>query len=330
MASDGVVDFFHLSNADLGWNIFDAAIVGIGTLEAFLILVQAGDLGGISVIRVLRVLRIAKVVKVIRVMAFFRELRIMIDSIIGSMKSFCWSMMVMSVMFYIFGISLTAGVSAYLVDTNPPDHQVEELMGLFGDVWSSMLSLYMAMSGGNDWSVYWVVLEPVGVMYSFIFLFCISLAIFAVVNVVMAVFVESSLQTSGNDKDTLIQEAIANKKRYLDAIEEVFLEMDASGDGIITVDEFEAQVKDDRVLAYFDTLKLDVSDARTLFNLLDDDDSGSLTIDEVVEGCAKLKGESRALELALIRKDLRQELAEMKNAVRRLGDHRQKQEEAQT
>ena len=104
MASDGVLDFFQLSNADLGWNIFDAAIVGIGTLEAFLVLVQAGDLGGISIIRVLRVLRIAKVVKVIRVMPFFRELRIMIDSIIGSMKSFCWSMMVMSVMFYSLGV----------------------------------------------------------------------------------------------------------------------------------------------------------------------------------------------------------------------------------
>lgn len=135
-------------------------------------------------------------------------------------------------------------------------------MGFFGDVWSSMLSLYMAMSGGKDWSTFWVVLEPIGVMYRFIFLFCITLAIFAAVNVVTAVFVESALQTSGNDKDTLIREAITNRTRYLEAIEEVFKEMDESGDGIITVDEFEAHVKDERVLAYFDILKLDVSDER--------------------------------------------------------------------
>jgi len=57
-----------------------------------------------------------------------------------------------------------------------------------------------------------------------------------------------------------------------------------------------------------------VSDAASLFKLLDVDRSGSVEIMEFIEGCQKLKGESRTLDMHLMRYELhsmRHELHDM-------------------
>ena len=45
---------------------------------------------------------------------------------------------------------------------------------------------------------------------------------------------------------------------------DLFEEMDQDFTGILSVDEFENKLKDERVIAYFNALKLDVSDANLL------------------------------------------------------------------
>merc|ERR1719408_988501 len=94
---------------------------------------------------------------------------------------------------------------------------------------------------------------------------------------------------------------------------EVFREMDVDETGTITMDEFLTHLDDDRVIAYFNSMKLDVSDATALFKLLDTDRSGSVEINEFIDGCQKLKGESRTLDMHLMRYELqylRQQLNE--------------------
>merc|ERR1712050_806679 len=88
-------------------------------------------------------------------------------------------------------------------------------------------------------------------------------------------------------------------------MQDIFEEMDDDNTGCISIDEFETKLDDERVIAYFNALKLDVSDARTLFTLLDYDESGAIAIEEFVVGCHKLKGESRSLDIAIIQYELK-------------------------
>merc|ERR1719456_1672910 len=83
-------------------------------------------------------------------------------------------------------------------------------------------------------------------------------------------------------------------------MQELFEEMDEKKVGTISLDEFEGKLQDERVIAFFNALKLDVSDARMLFQLLDTDESGEITIDEFIVGCYKLQGESRSLDLKIM------------------------------
>merc|ERR1719271_785286 len=89
-------------------------------------------------------------------------------------------------------------------------------------------------------------------------------------------------------------------------MEEIFEEMDEDAKGTICLKEFEDKLQDERVQAYFNVLKLDVSDARVLFHLLDNDNSDEVGIDEFLEGCYKLQGVSRSLDMKIMQYEVQQ------------------------
>uniref|UniRef100_A0A7S1WXH9 EF-hand domain-containing protein n=1 Tax=Alexandrium catenella TaxID=2925 RepID=A0A7S1WXH9_ALECA len=251
-------------------------------------------------------MRILRVARVIRVMRFFRELRMMIYSILGSMKALLWSVAVLTLMFFIFGISLTLG-TIYHLDTIDlwESAETEDLRRSFGSLPRSILSLYMAMSGGRNWGDFFRILLDVSGSYSLLFLLFVTVAIFAVGNVVTGIFVENALESNQTDKETLVQDEMEARKDYFSHMQEVFNELDDDTDGVITMDEFERKLDDERVIAYFNVLNLDVSDARMLFTLLDYDQSGEVAVEEFLAGCNKLKGESRSLDLAIMQLEVR-------------------------
>lgn len=302
----GLVAFFQES--DVSWNVLDVFVVGFSTVDLLMQFAMAENdvIGSLSVIRCLRVVRIVRVVRVIRVLRFFRELRMMVFSIIGSMKSLMWVILVLAMTFYIFGIIFTAAASSAL-DTTAKwlDADTLNLRLYFGTLDRSFLSLFMAMSGGNDWSVYYDAMAPLPAQYKFLFLIFISFAIFAVVNIVTGVFVESAMQSNSKDRDIIVHEEMQSKVEYLRSMREIFDDMDDDDTGSITIEEFEAKLDDERVIAYFNAMKLDVSDARVLFWLLDYDQSQEVNIDEFLTGCYKLQGESRSLDMKLMQCEVR-------------------------
>merc|ERR1712050_473442 len=69
-------------------------------------------------------------------------------------------------------------------------------------------------------------------------------------------------------------------------------------------DKFQTFTDDVRALAYFEALKIDVSEACALYRLIGTDMSGSVEIEEFVSGFRKLGGESRASDVAFLRFEL--------------------------
>lgn len=303
---EGWRDFFF--DGDRWWNILDIWVVSMSIVDLVVefMIDQQAVLQNISVLRVIRVIRVVRVARVIRVLKFFRELRMMIFSILGSMKSLLWVILVLAMTFYIFGITFTAATTSELDTTAKwQDESSETLRLYFGTMDRSVLSLFMAMSGGNDWGQYYDSLRRLQAPYRYLFLLFISFCVFAVVNIVTGVFVESALQSNNKDRDIIVHEELEAKKDYLQALREIFDEIDDDDNGAITLDEFEAKLDDERVIAYFNALKLDVSDARTLFWLLDYDHSEAVNIDEFLTGCYRLQGESRTLDVKLMQFEVR-------------------------
>lgn len=308
--ADGAIAYFQ--TAEIWWNVFDVGVVAVSFLDLVFAIAEKVSTNGlnlavnVSVLRVARMIRIIRVAKVIRVMRFFRELRMMIYSILGSVKALMWSVTVLFLMFFIFGISLTIGTIYYLETADMwQSADTQALRHYFGTLPRSVLSLYMAMSGGKSWGDLFNVLGDLSASYSLLFLLFVTVAIFAVGNVVTGIFVENAMQSHQTDKEVLVQEEMDSKKDYFQQMKEVFDELDDNQSGFFTLDEFEDKLEDERVVSYFNVLNLDISDARMLFTLLDYDQSGEVAIEEFLAGCFKLKGESRSLDLAIMQFELR-------------------------
>jgi len=308
--AEGFVDFFK--SADKSWNALDVLVVGTSLIEVLLDIIAAASsteksdaLGNVSVLRVLRVVRIVRVARVIRVMKFFRELRMMIFAILGCVKNLVWVMVVLMMTFFMFAVLFTSAAIEFL---DAPEKWTatanEGLVVYFGSIDTAILSLFMSMSGGNDWAEYYSALLLLPAYYRLAFLVFIAFCLFAVVNIVTGVFVESALQANIKDKDIVVSEELRAKKEYLKSMQEIFEEMDACGDGTISMHEFNEKLKDERVIAYFNVLKLDVSDAKVLFHLIDNDNSEEIGIDEFLEGCYKLQGESRSLDMKIMQSEV--------------------------
>merc|ERR1719229_1048842 len=117
----------------------------------------------------------------------------------------------------------------------PPDGQGEHvdltrqacpLKYYYGGLFKTMASLYWAVSGGEDWSQ---VLEPLYALplgYVLVFYVFITFSMFAMLNVVTSVFVDSTMQRSQNDREFVVQCELQGKQDFMETMEQVFEELD--------------------------------------------------------------------------------------------------------
>eukprot|EP00931_Biecheleriopsis_adriatica_P076131 TRINITY_DN49880_c0_g1_i1.p1 TRINITY_DN49880_c0_g1~~TRINITY_DN49880_c0_g1_i1.p1 ORF type:complete len:708 (+),score=169.26 TRINITY_DN49880_c0_g1_i1:58-2181(+) len=296
------------------WNIFDFVVVLTAVLETIIRWYEYATssrwdaaliLGKFSMLRILRLLRVVRKARFIRMSRFFRELRIMVSSLTGAMRTLVWSVVLMASVLLVFGVFFTDGAVAFLLRRHAslqeelsPDEA--EVMRFFNSLSGTTLSLYMAMSGGVDWAEIWEALQPLPTEYKVAFLVYLTFAILALLNVVTAVFVETAMQQSQNDRELLVQQDMEQKVEFVDTMQRVFEELDTDGSGTLSLDEFEKKLDDENILNFMSTLELDVDQVRTLLTLLDRDGNGSVDIEEFIEGCLRLKGGAKSLDMAIL------------------------------
>jgi len=307
---EGFFGFFQSS--DVNFRVIDVVVVVVSIADSVVGVVnwtQRSDpdllWSSLSALRIVRVLRVAKLARVIRVMTFFRELRLMVNSILSCVKPLLWVTIIFFITFYFFAITLTTGVVSHMADDRlSSDPMKESLRDYFGTLGNSLLTLYMAIAGGRDWGDFYHMLEPVALPYRMLFLVFLTFTLFALFNVVTGVFVDAATLASQNNHQMIIDEELRVKRRYLKTLREMFQRMDTDGDGSITSSEFTASLGDECVVANFRALKLDAHDAVNLFKLLDMDQSGSINVDEFLEGCYELQGETRNIDAKIMKMQL--------------------------
>jgi hypothetical protein len=253
----------------------------------------------LSTLRLGRVLSLVLVSKVIRQHRFFRELRIMVLALTGVFKVLVWASLLIFTIILMFGTVLSEGTLAFLIrnesDVVPPSLQLR-----FGSLFDAVLTLFQSMSGGVDWEVVWLDLGALGWGYRGVYLLFICFSLTVLLNVVTAVFIESTMARSMNDRGLVVQNEVMEKRDFLTAMRKIFRELDGDFDGSITVDEMQKKMMDPEIGAYFTQLGVDPDQVGKLFFLLDRDKSGTLDQEEFMFGCLKFQGDAKSLDIAVI------------------------------
>lgn len=285
------------------WNFFDVVLC----LSSLLVwILDFGDVAAtgtgvdLRVLRPLRNFRALRVIRVFRSIRKVRELRLMLASIIASLTSLTWAFIFLLFILYLFSIFIAVDVANHVraaddggVDTN--------LLDQYGSLAESMLTLFMAISGGKEWSFAMEPLQDVGFhFYTIFFVFYVFFMVFGVMNVLTAVFCESASRISEIDRDLVIQEQMERTNSSAKQLKKVFNDANVSGDSTLNEQALELHLQNNEVIAYLKFLEIDVQEARGLFQLLDVDESGCVNIDEFVFGMMRLKGAAKGVDVATL------------------------------
>jgi len=176
----------------------------------------------------------------------------------------------------------------------------EAIEVLYGTIDQSMLTLFLSISSGLTWSLAADPISKLGTFYGAIWTVFMFFTLFGLLNVLTGIFVDAAIKAMMNDRDNMIATQMEERESLVNTIRSVFHTSDSDGSGMITDAEFETLLGDDELVFYLKAIGIDSSEARGLFRLLDDDNSGMVSIDEFVTGFLKLKGSAKSVDMATL------------------------------
>jgi hypothetical protein len=299
---------YFFCNDNMSWNIFDSLLVCIASYNLTFSVWINGSSDGMNrlgFMRTLRLLRMTKVLRVLRLMKCISELRLILTSLLTSMMSLFWSIVTMMLIFYIFGLLFVQSAVSYIEQLDGAlDASTEaSLYVAFGSVQRAMLSLFKATTGGDDWTNFYELLEPMGFQASALYLFFIAFSQIAFMNILTGLFVDSAMKLSEPDRQHVVSESrrvLAKQRRELEAIMQ---EMDVDGSGAISEAEFHDQmkIKDSKLPLYLESVGVHEADAERFFSMLQAASMGQeVEIAGFVDGCLQLRGDASSLDLQAV------------------------------
>ncbi|CAK9077161.1 Voltage-dependent L-type calcium channel subunit alpha-1D (CHCACHA1D) (Voltage-gated calcium channel subunit alpha Cav1.3) [Durusdinium trenchii] len=309
--------FCSTTNEDWRWNLLDTIIVLASLWDVGLEIVtlaQGADsegltgMSGLRTLRIIRITRLVKIARLARILRFIMALRTLTQSILHTLKSLIWAMILLALIVYTFAVLFTqvvhdlTSVELESVTSEEERAYLEQVQiyakQYFSTLPQAMLTLYMSIANGVSWEQVLVPLHAVHWIWECVFVFYIAFATLAVLNVITGVFCQSAIDSAQSDHEMVIQSILNNKDAHIEKIRMLFSEIDEDSSGVITYQMFERGIRSEEVKTYFESIDLDVWDVWTFFKLLDMDSGGAVEIEEFLMGCLRLRGNAKAMDIA--------------------------------
>ncbi|CAJ1347136.1 unnamed protein product [Effrenium voratum] len=305
----GCYEFFR--GPDGAWNIFDFFIVALSSVETLIDLWASSltqvDLSQLRVMRFVRLARTLRGIRVMRLLRYVTALRTLVFSIMtNTMKSLLWTLVLLLLIFYCFGVLLTQIVVDYCRDetiqltgdANAVPVCGEILSKYWSNIVQSMLTLFMAITGGISWIEALEPLQTISFFAVLFFIFYIIVTVFAVMNVVTGVFCNTAIESANSDKDIAALTQLQKQSTLVRSLRRIFKDMDKENSNMVSIDEFKTSMATRKLSSFLESLGISTQDVWTLFTIIDTDQSGLIDLDEFVSGCMELHGPAKSYQIS--------------------------------
>ena len=206
---------YFFTNEDRAWNRFEFLLVLTSLVEQSVLLIFSQErVANIMYLKVLRVLRVVKVLRVVRIFSYFKDLRLMIYMVAGSIVSLFWCTVMLLSTLYLWSILIMQLLLLNLEAESDFDTTVEEAEKIrkrFGSVWRTCITLLQATTGGMDWADVYESLLPHGGFVSVLFLAYIIFFVVVAWNIVTSTFIQKALSLAKPDRDALLYDLLEDR-----------------------------------------------------------------------------------------------------------------------
>lgn len=305
--------WFFWQEPDLSWNVFDVVLTVVSWADVGFQLprlvdeVGGQELKSVGAFRAVRIIRLIRILRVVRLGAFFKPLRLLVSAMMGATRSCLWLMSLLLLVVYTFALVFTQACTEWL-ENNPGHADNDTIHSYYGSIIKSMYTLFKSMSGGVSWTEPADALEIISDVYVAVFSLFMFFTFFLFLNVVTGVFCQMAAETALKDREEQLAALMQDKASYLEELLDLFQELDDFGKdsprGMFTLQDLEEFLKDPRVQTNFTRLEIELDDAWSFFRLFDSGD-GLINLEEFLEGCKRMRGEARALDVQMILFDVK-------------------------
>ncbi|CAJ1401320.1 unnamed protein product [Effrenium voratum] len=298
------------------WNYLDVLIVMFWILDVLPL--------DPMLLRVMRLAKLLRLIKLAKSIKSFDSLYLLTASIASSASALVWSGILICIVQLLVALVLSTFLLPYCVDESFPLDDRLEVYRYFGTFSKSMLSMF-ELTLGNWVPISRILSEKVSEWFTiFTLAFQIVLG-FAVIKVITGVFLTETMKVASMDDSIMLKTKERAVRLHKDKMRRLFEHADLDASGSIDCVEFHQLLCDKEVRAWLASMELEIfsdNDGDALFSMIDDGD-GVITLDELIKGVARLKGQARGVDLALVRAcitELSQDIMKMQQKMKRRPD----------
>jgi Ca2+-binding EF-hand superfamily protein len=189
-------------------------------------------------------------------------------------------------------------VAVYFAGDDQPLEERQELYIFFGTFSRATFSMF-ELTFANWPPIARLLSERVSQWFMlFMMIYKMTLG-FCLVGVVNGVFMQETLNVASLDDHIMLRKRSAAVNMLNEKMRRLFKSADTSEDGMLNREEVKGILEDKEVQKWMSGMEINVfvEDSERLFDLLDEDGSGELTLMELIKGVTKLRGNARSLDI---------------------------------
>lgn len=319
---------------DSSWNLFDFVIIAISVADVALDILATSLTPDVNTghLRLIRSIRLARALRSMRMLWLFQYiggLRTLALSIVSTLGSLFWTLMLLLIIFYSFGVVLTQMVVEHCRymnievtgDNNAIPVCPDDLKKYWSSVPTSMLTLFMSITGGLDWEAPVRPLWGVSRLAVVLVLIFVAITVFAILNAVTGVFCNTAIESAASDKEVASMRQVQSKAKQVDTLRGIFQELDRGKTNELSIEDIHQGIEEGELSNFLESIGISTGDVWTLFMLLDSDQQGCIDLEEFVNGCMQLHGPAKSMQMAKMsfeNKITRQSIKQLSKEVRTL------------
>ena len=178
-----------------------------------------------------------------------------------------------------------------------PESKIRSRHALLFFLFAALVSLRLRVSWARRLQFYALIKCVVGGQYGIAFLLYIFFQTFVVTNAITNLFVSALMDTVTRDENYLVTQRYRQKQKLVSDLSKLFRRMDLNGDGLVGLSELRAHATHRQMAVFCTKLEMEEEDLEYAFTMLTRGGAQCIDLDRFVEGCIKLKGDAKALDL---------------------------------
>eukprot|EP00929_Paragymnodinium_shiwhaense_P060538 TRINITY_DN30221_c0_g1_i1.p1 TRINITY_DN30221_c0_g1~~TRINITY_DN30221_c0_g1_i1.p1 ORF type:complete len:778 (+),score=137.60 TRINITY_DN30221_c0_g1_i1:121-2454(+) len=276
--------------------IFDAVIV-LSSVSEYVLLALGSDSGGdspLSAVSVMRIFRLLRIARIVRVLQIFPELTLLIHGLAASAQAVFWVFCLLIVFMY---------MGALICASELGHTKNEELNAFFGTVGASFYTHFMivTLEGYPEVARVAGAVSPLWYVYIVCFILFSSMVL---MNLVTGIVCESVV-ANAKDEEVASHVYEAESAKFREVLQEIVTSLGYSSEQDINFTEFRAIFRHPDVREALNTVDICLEiDEQDLFEIIDEDGSGSVSFYELFCGFLRLRGSKDMLHSLLVQCDL--------------------------